>query len=199
MVKLDEQEVKIIREIIRNPRISDNAIAKKTRVPVMTVNRKRKALEESEIINYYADIKHGEDGIQDFSAEQLYIVQFKIRITKQEVLDKLRGDKTLKRFNAEHVISSYVGEKEGHLALIMIVNAHSQRELPESFNAFIVPMLNKNLGDDCILSVTTTRILEPIRHHHNYIHHVNIEKGRIKDDWPDDFIFVDRGSYYKER
>ena len=34
MVKLDKQEVKIVRELIRNPRISDNAISNKTGIPV---------------------------------------------------------------------------------------------------------------------------------------------------------------------
>ena len=53
MRQLDEQERRIVRELIKDPRISDNQIAKNTRVPVMTVNRKRKLLEEKGLLNYY--------------------------------------------------------------------------------------------------------------------------------------------------
>ena len=28
--------------------------------------------------------------------------------------------------------------------------------------------------------------------HHNYLPHVNIENGRIKKDWPDEYIFVNK-------
>ena len=43
MIKLDEKEQKIVKELIKNPRISDTQIAKNTNIPVMTINRKRKA------------------------------------------------------------------------------------------------------------------------------------------------------------
>ncbi len=196
MHKLDEQEVKIIREIIRNPRSSDNAVSKKTKVPVMTVNRKRKSLEEKGLLKYYASIVHGEDGTNDFHAEQLYVIKLKIGITAQEFLTKIRDDKALQHFNSEHIMMSYLGEKDGHLALMMVVNAYNEQELTESFNGFIIPMLKKHFGDDCIISVETLRIIEPIRKHHNYIPGVNLEKGRIKEDWPDDYIFVDRESFH---
>jgi DNA-binding Lrp family transcriptional regulator len=197
MSRLDEQEIKIIRELIRNPRSSDNNISKRTGVPVMSVNRKRKALEEAGIIRYYTDIEHGENGTDDFHAEQMYCVKFKIGITAQEFINKIRNDKTLNRFNAEHIVFSYVGEKDGHLAFIMVINAHTEADLTESFNGYIVPMLKKNFGEDSIIAIETIKILEPVREHHNYIHGVNMEKGKIKDDWPNDFIFVDRKSFYK--
>ncbi len=197
MPELDEQEIKIVRELIRNPRASDNQISKRTRVPVMSVNRKRKALEQKGMLNYYVDIKHGEDGTGDFHAEQLYCIKFKIGLTRQEFLKKTREIKTLQKFNSEHIVNSYLGEKDGHLALMMVANAHTGQDLAESFNGHIVPMFKNNFGDDCIVSTDTIRILEPIREHHNYIHEVNMEKGKIKDDWPDDFIFVDRKSFYK--
>ena len=56
MRKFDKQEEMIIKELIRNSRISDNQIAKNTRIPVTTVNRKRKLLEEEGFIHYYADV-----------------------------------------------------------------------------------------------------------------------------------------------
>lgn len=197
MKKLDEQEIKIVRELIRNPRISDNQISKKTGVPVMSVNRKRKALEESGMLSYFADIKHGDEGTEDFHVKQLYCIKFRVGITRQEFLEKAQVDRKQKKFNSEHVITSYIGEKDGHLALMMIVNAHTEQDLNESFNAHIVPNLKKNHGDDCIISIDTIRILEPFREHHNYIHGINMEKGKITEDWPNDYIFVDRKSFHK--
>ena len=197
MSQLDEQEVKIVRELIRNPRISDNALSKKTGVPVMTVNRKRKTLEESGMISYYTDLRHGDGGTEDFHAKQMYMIKFRIGITRQEFLNNMRKDRSLRRFNAEHIVMSYLGEKDGHLALIMIVNARTEQDLNESFNGHIVPMLKRNYGEDCIMSIDTTRVLEPIRQHHNYLDGVNMTKGRIEDNWPNEYIFVDRKSFEK--
>lgn len=190
--KLDEQEVKIIRELIRNPRISDNGISKRSKVPVMTVNRKRKALEDSGIISYYADINHGEGGIEDFFARQLYIIKFKIGITRHTFLENIRKDKSLRKFNAEHIVFSYLAEKDGHLAITLMINAHTEADLNETFNGGLVPMYKRNFGDDCIISTDTVRILEPIRKHHNYIYGVNLKNGKIIESWPDEYIFVNR-------
>ena len=197
MKSLDEHEVKIIRELIRNPRISDNQLSRKSGVPVMTVNRKRKNLEQSGMISYFTDIKHGDGGTEDFHVKQLYIIKFKLGITRTEYLEKTKHDKKLKKFNAEHIVSSYIAERDGHLALIIIVNAHTSQDLNESFNAHIVPKLKKNYGDDCIQNIETIRILEPLREHHNYIHGINMDKGKIREDWPDDYIFVDIKSFHK--
>ena len=143
----------------------------------MSVNRKRKILEEKGIISYYADIKHGDNGSEDFHVKQLYIIKFKIGLTKKEFLTKIKEDKTLKKFNSEYVVESHIGEKEGHLAVTTLLNAKDQAERTESFNGKIIPMLKKNFGDDAIISVDTVTISEPIREHHNYIHGVNIKNG----------------------
>ena len=45
MRQLDEQEKSIVKALIRDPRLSDNQISKVTKVPVMSVNRKRKKLD----------------------------------------------------------------------------------------------------------------------------------------------------------
>lgn len=198
MVHLDEQEIKIIRELIRNPRISDNKASKRSGVPVMTVNRKRKALEESGILYYYTTINHGKQGTGDFFASQLYIIKFKLGLTNKEFLENIRKDKTLKRFNAEHIVSSKICEKDGHLALMLELNAHTEQDLNECFNGHLVPMLKRIFGDDCIKNIETIRILESIRDHHNYIYKVNTSNGIISKDWPDDYIFIDRKSFHKK-
>ncbi|MBW2992329.1 Lrp/AsnC family transcriptional regulator [Candidatus Woesearchaeota archaeon] len=190
MIKLDEQEVKIIRELIRNPRITDNQLAKRTNVPVMTVNRKRKKLEERDLIRYYASLRHEEEGTGLFHARELYIIKLKIGITREEYFRKLKADKELITFSAEHISESYIGEKDGHLALMMIVDAHTESELIESFNGKIVPNIKKNFGEDAIREVITMSLDIPIRLHHNYLPQINMEKGRIRGTWLDEWIFV---------
>ena len=87
--KLDETERKIVRELIRNARASDSEISKRTGIPVMTINRRRKRLEDSKLIRYYCSIDKGEFGLKIFGAKELFIVQFKIGISKKEYLEKI--------------------------------------------------------------------------------------------------------------
>ena len=90
--ELDESERKVVRELIKNPRISDNQIAKNTKVPVMSVNRKRKRLENEGLLKYFTSFDTGEFGTGTFKAKQIYIIKFKIGITRGEYIEKLEKD-----------------------------------------------------------------------------------------------------------
>ena len=103
MKNLDEQERKIIRALIRNPRLSDNQVSKLTRVPVMSVNRKRKALEEKELLNYFCYLDTSRYGLNLLPARQLYIVKLKIGITKKEFIDAIKKDPLTKTFNSSFI------------------------------------------------------------------------------------------------
>lgn len=197
VIKLDDFEVKIIRELIRNPRFSDNQISKNTQIPAMTVNRKRKNLEKIGLINYYTDVKHGINGTGDHNAKQLYIIKFKAGITKSEFLKKTIHDPKLKKFYPEHITLSYLGEKDGHFSMMMVLNALSESDLVESFNGHIIPVFKQNFGNDAILEIITFRISESLRVHHNYLPNINMENGIIKKDWSDDYLFVNVESFYK--
>ena len=187
---LDEHEVKIIRELIRNPRISDNKISKRTKIPVMTVNRKRKRLEEQRLLRYYTSIDKGEFGLKIFGAKALYIIQFKIGITRNQYLEKLEKDPKWRTFNSKFISLAYLGEKDGHLALMLILDAKEPNLLGEEFNGKIVPFLREKLGRDCIRNITTATLNKLVRVHHNYMPAFNMEKGVIMDTWPNDMIFV---------
>ena len=84
MKKLDEQEKKIITELIKNPRISDNQIGKMTRVPIRTVSRKRNKLEEEGLISYFTNLNMGKKGTGRFGARQLHVIKFKLGITSEQ-------------------------------------------------------------------------------------------------------------------
>ena len=188
---LDEAERKIVRELIRNPRASDNQIAKKTKVPVMTVNRKRKKLEQEKFLRYYTSIDKGEFGLHIFGAKMLYIIKFKIGLTRKRYLETMEIDAKWRTFNSKYISLAYLGEKDGRLALMIILDAKDDDHLVEEFNGKIVPFLQEKFGEDCIKEITTVSLNRLVRVHHNYMPYVNIKEGKIKDDWPDDMIFVD--------
>ena len=190
--ELDESERKIVRELIRNPRISDNQISKNTKVPVMSVNRKRKQLEKEGLLRYFTSFDTGEFGTSAFKAKQLYIIKFKTTVTRKDYIEKLEKDKKFQEFNASYISMSYLGEKDGRLALVMVLDAQTSSLLVDEFNGKIVPHLKEKLGSDCIKEIITTNISNTLRRHHNYLPNMNMENGVIKKDWPDEWIFVDK-------
>lgn len=192
--ELDEQERKIVGELIKNPRISDNQISKNTKIPVMTVNRKRKRLEGDGLIRYFTSFDTGEFGTGTYKARQLYIITFKTGLTRGEYIEKVEKDKKIQQFNISYISLSYLGEKDGRLALVMILDAETDSLLVDEFNGKVLPNLKEKLGEDCIREIITTKISNTLRRHHNYLPSINMENGVIKKDWPDDLIFVDKVS-----
>lgn len=189
--ELDKNEVKVVRELIKNPRISDNQIAKITKIPVMTVNRKRKLLEKDGLLGYYTSLETGEFGTKKYNAKQMYIIKFKIGTTREDYLNKIEYDKKFMGFYSSYISLSYLGEKDGHLALILILNAETDSKLVDEFNVKVIPHLKEKLGDDCIREIISVRISNALRRHHNYMPMINMENGIMKKDWPDEWIFVD--------
>ena len=190
-MNLDRHEKLIVRELIRNPRISDNQVAKNTGVPVMTVNRKRKLLEENKFLRYYTSLDKGEFGMHIFGAKQLYIIKFKIGITRQKYLKTMETDVKWRTFNCKYISLAYLGEKDGHLALMIILDAKDEAHLVEEFNGKIITFIHDKLGKDAVVDITTASLSKLIRVHHNYLPYTNVANGKIIDSWPNEMIFVD--------
>jgi DNA-binding Lrp family transcriptional regulator len=191
MRNLSTQEREIVRQLIRNPRNSDNRIARATGIPVMTVNRKRKNLEKEGVLRYFASLDTGEHGTGKYGAKQLYLIKFKIGITRHQFINRTSNDPTFHAFSACYISLSYIGEREGHLTYMCILDAETESKMMDEFNEKIVPYLKKKFGDDCIKEIISMRITNTIRRHHNYIPAINMENGIIRKDWPDNYIFVD--------
>ncbi len=190
MRKLDKQEEKIIRELIRNPRITDNQVSKRTEIPVMTINRKRKKLESEGLIHYLTHLKRSDNGISVFNARQLYIIKLRSGLTEENFMKLFEEEKRIKSEYAKHIRESYLGEKDGHLALVMIVDGKNPSDIIKFFNGKIVPTLKNSFGEDIIVHIFTTRLTFQIRRLYNYIPFLNLENGKIKDNWLDEYIFV---------
>ena len=190
MTTFDEQEILIIRQLVRDPRQSDTAIAESTGVSTRTVNRKRQRLEDAGIISYHTQVDLSGSGTGQFQARHLYTIQFRVGVTLKQLLDEIRQEPNVRTVFTELIFESHIAEIDGKLALLMLIEGESDREIVETFQEKIIPSLLKNHGKDSIEEISTTRVLSPIRVMRNYLPLVNMEAGFIRKDWPDEAIFV---------
>lgn len=188
---LDDQERRIIRALIRNPRSSDNRISTLTSVPVRTVSRKRTRLEQEGILSYYASMDMQAKGTGRFSTQYMLTIKFKLGITHSQIVQEIHHEPNVADVFSELIRDSYIAEIEGHIALVMVVEGESDSDVAENVQGKIIPSLQKNHGEDSILELKTIRLLDPIRRLHNYLPMINMKEGFIVEDWPDDAIFVE--------
>jgi DNA-binding Lrp family transcriptional regulator len=188
---LDDQERRIVRALIRNPRCSDNRISALTGVPVRTVSRKRARLEREGILSYYAAIDMQAEGTGRFSTQHMLTIKFKLGITRSQVVEEIRSEPNVADVYSELIRDSYIAEMDGHIALVMVVEGESDSDVAENVQGKIIPSLQKNHGEDSIYELRTIRLLDPIRRLHNYLPMVNMKEGFMNKDWPEDAIFVE--------
>jgi DNA-binding Lrp family transcriptional regulator len=187
---LDDQEKMIVKELVRDPRLSDNQIGKLTGVPTPSVRRKRKKLEEEGLLNYFAALDMQETGTGTFGSRHLYIIKFRIGITLKQIVDEIKSEPNVRTIFTDLIYESHIAEIEGRIALIMIIEGKNDSDIVENVQGKVVPSLRKNHGPDSIEEISTIRLLGPIRIFHNYVPLVNMRLGVINNDWPKDAIFV---------
>ncbi len=187
---LDDQEKMIVRELVRDPRLSNNQIGKLTGVPSPSVRRKRKKLEEEGLLNYFAALDMQETGTGTFGSRHLYIIKFRIGITLKQIVDEIKSEPNVRTIFTDLIYESHIAEIEGRIALIMIIEGKNDSDIVENVQGKVVPSLRKNHGPDSIEEISTIRLLGPIRIFHNYVPLVNMRLGVINHDWPKDGIFV---------
>lgn len=190
MRNLDEQEKKIVRALIRDPRQSDYQIGKHTGVPAPTVRRKRMKLEQEGLLSYYVALDMQETGTGTFGARHLYIIKFRIGVTVKQIADEIKSEPNIRSIFTDLIYESHIAEIEGRVALVMIIGGKNDADIVENVQGKIVPSLRKNHGPESIEEISTVRLLSPIRIFHNYLPPVNMRHGLLRSDWPDDAIFV---------
>ena len=190
MRKLDKQEQLILRTLIRNPRYSDNKVGALTGVPVRTVSRKRARLEEEGILSYRAVVEMQPEGTGRFNTQHMVIIKFQLGITHSQIVGEIRSEPNVATVFSELIRDSNIAEIDGHTAIVMVLEGESDRDIVQNLQGKIIPSLRKNHGEDSIAELRTIRLLDPIRREHNYLPVVNIENGKLRDDWPEEAIFV---------
>lgn len=190
MRKLDKQEQQILRALTRNPRHSDNKVATLTGVPVRTVSRKRARLEKEGILSYRAVVEMQPAGTGRFNTQHMAIIKFQLGITHSQIVGEIRSEPNVTTVFSELIRDSNIAEIDGHTAIIMVLEGESDRDVAENLQGKIIPSLRKNHGENSIAELRTIRLLDPIRREHNYLPVVNVQNGKLRDDWPEEAIFV---------
>ncbi|MFW6230637.1 MAG: winged helix-turn-helix transcriptional regulator [Nanoarchaeota archaeon] len=144
----------ILRELTKNTRATDSRIAKATGIPVKTVNRKRKKLEDAGLVTYGTFINNYETGTKRFNAQCMYTLHFNFGITKEQIKSIIL-EKSFIMHPAviKHVLFDFVGEKEGRAVYSAILVSRASADMVEILNAEIVPLLTQKLGSNAIAKV----------------------------------------------
>ena len=190
--ELDEQERKIVRALICDPRQSDNAIGEATGVNVRTVSRKRQRLEQDGILSYYANVDLTAAGTRQYKSRHLYTIKFRIGVSHKQLLDDIRREPAVRSVFTEVLFESHIAEIDGKLAMLLFIDGESDLDIVQTVQEKLIPSLRRNHGEDSIEEVSTVRILSPVRCMRNYVLPVNVESGFVRPDWPDEAIYVGR-------
>jgi DNA-binding Lrp family transcriptional regulator len=189
---LDEQERKIVRALIRDPRQSDNAIGECTGVNVRTVSRKRQRLEQEGVLSYYTNVDLTASGTCQYNTRHLYTIKFRIGVTYKQLLEDIQRENAVKSVFTEVLFESHIAEIDGKLAMLLFIDGESDLDIVQTVQEKLIPSLRRNHGEDSIEAVSTVRILLPVRSMRNYVLPVNMSGGYLRRDWPDEAVYVGR-------
>ncbi len=190
MRELDEQERLIARQLIRDPRESDNGIGEATGVNVRTVSRKRQRLEEGGLLSYFTSIDLSANGAGQFNTRHLYVIKFRIGVTYTQLLEDIQREPFVRSIFTEIIFESHIAEIDGKLAMLLFIDGASDTDIVQTAQERLIPSLLRNHGEHSIEEVSTMRILSPVRVMRNYVLPVNMENGYLRKDWPDEAIYV---------
>lgn len=190
MKELDEQERLIVRQLVRDPRESDNGIGESTGVNVRTVGRKRQRLEESGVLSYFTHVDLSARGTGQFNARHLYIIKFRIGISYKQLLEDIQREPFVRSSFTEIIFESHIAEIDGKLAMLLFIDGADETDIVQTVQEKLIPSLLRNHGENSIEEVNTVRVLAPVRVMRNYVLPVNMSAGYLKKDWPDEAIYV---------
>lgn len=190
MRELDDQERRVVRQLIRDPRESDNGIGEITGVNVRTVGRKRRRLEEEGILSYYTQLDLSAHGAGQFNSRHVYIIKFRIGITFKQLTDDILREPFVRSIFTEIIFESHIAEIDGKLAMLLFIDGASDTEIVQTVQEKLIPSLLRNHGKNSIEEISTIRLLSPVRVLRNYLPFVNMHEGYIRKDWPDEAIYV---------
>jgi DNA-binding Lrp family transcriptional regulator len=190
MRELDEQERLIVRQLIRDPRESDNGIGEITGVNVRTVGRKRQRLEQEGVLSYYTQLDLSAQGTGQFNSRHLYIIKFRIGVTFKQLTEDIQREPFVRSMFTEIIFESHIAEIDGKLAMLLYIDGASDTDIVQTVQEKLIPSLLRNHGENSIEEISTVRLLSPVRVMRNYLPFVNMENGYIRKDWPDEAIYV---------
>ena len=188
MSDIDPVNDKITRALIRDPRLSDNAISDQTSVPPRTVTRKRKIMETQGLLHYFTSCSL--NAVTKDTECHIYLIRLRQGISARSVLRRMHHEPRLATVFTKYVSESHLVEIDRLTALLLFVNGSHANLVMDTFQQEIVPELLKRHGSDCIDHLTTMRLVSPLRLHHNYLPGINLTGAKLHADWPDEGLHV---------
>ena len=188
MSATDPANDKITRALIRDPRLSDNAISEQTNVPARTVTRKRKGMETQGILHYFTSCNL--NAVVNGTECHIYLIRLRQGISARSVLRRMNHEPRLATVFTQCVSESHLVEIDGLAAILLFINGSRVNRVVDIFQQEIVPELVKHHGSDCIDHITTMRLVAPLRLHHNYLPGINLTRAKLHTDWPDEGLHV---------
>lgn len=189
---MDDQERLIVRQLIRDPRESDNGIGELTGVNVRTVGRKRQRLEQASVLSYHTHVDLTANGTGQFTARHLYTIKFRIGITFRQLVEDIKREPFVRSVFTKFIFESHIAEIDGKLAMLLFIDGESDADIVQTVQEQLIPSLLRNHGENSIEEVQTMRLLSPVRVLRNYLPFVNTDYGYIRKDWPDEAIYTGR-------
>ena len=189
--ELDDQEKLIVKELVKDPRISDNQISIKTAIPLKTVNRKRKKMEFEGLLSYFTHLDNSEKGTGAFLGRHMYMIKLNHGISRKDFLDFLKQNSSKNKHKMRHVHSTFVGRSGGNLVLMKMIESRLSSDIIEIYNCNIVPDIKQRFGEDAIVNTDVIHVDEIFKMFHNYMPTVNMKEGKIDEHWDDGLVFVD--------
>lgn len=190
MSDTDPANDKITRALIRDPRLSDNAISEQTNVPARTVTRKRKSMETQGLLHYFTSCNL--NAVANGTECHIYLIQLRQGISARSVLRCMNHEPRLATVFTKYVSESHLVEIDGLTAIMLFINGSRGSRVMDIFQQEIVPELVKRHGSDCIDHLSTMRLVAPLRIHHNYLPGINLTGAKLHTDWPDAGLHIPR-------
>lgn len=186
---LDEHEKMLVRELIINPRLSDNRLSRITGIPLKTINRKRKRLEHLGVLNYHISLNNGPEGTEDFTSTVMHILRFKYGIFRKQFMDSFQHIPVNIK-DIQHIRYLWLGEQDGRLVVVMILESRQSVDILEIFNVEVLGKIRSAVGPDSVQETITIPITAELALLHNYAPARNMLHGKVRPDWPKDLVFV---------
>ena len=189
-MNIDKKDMAIMGQLIKDPRLSDNQIAKRTSIPVKTVSRRRERLEKENVMQYMLNIDQKKIGDERKRAIHLFILTFRKGISKVMLAEKLGTIDEYSRIATKHIHSSHLAEKDSRVVLVLFVESREEEDLGEIMNIDLVPYFERRLGNGAIEDIEAYPIRKTLRVLHNYIPEGNMKKGILEKNWPESKLYI---------
>ena len=91
---------------------------------------------------------------------------------------------------SKHILEAHLGEKDGRLALILIIESRIESDTIEIMNAEIIPKLTEHFNEQVVDDISNVRLSNMLRLLHNYTPARNVKSKLVPDAYDQNSLFI---------